>query len=831
MKTSTQIKVIAIIVGILLLFTGRAQCPNNNTQYGSINNLSPGQTATVYCMYGGEYATVQVQNGSTYTFSTCGGSWDSQLSLYTNNGAYLAYNDDYCGLQSQITWTANFSGIVRVVLDRYYCTSYSSCMNLNVTRSSSTPSNPCDNKIVADCGNTYNYNLGAGSGSWNPTTGPWGTPGNEQVYEFTAVNTGLHTITMNNSNSGWVDLFIQANNCGANGWTYVDDIYTSGTNYITLNAGTTYYLLVDDENTSASSGTIQIDCPSPAANPCNNITDLSCGVTEYFNLNGSGAWNPPGPWGTPGEESVYSFTPAVSGNYDVNVTNSGYYVDLFYKSSACGPNGWTYVDDIYSSSTNSIYLSAGTTYYFLIDDENISSSSGSISIDCPCIGNLIDNSISLNANQTIYGNTIGACDDCGLRSSEDITYEVVIPCAGTYTFETCNLASWDTYLYLSTSPCSGVLASNDDNCGLRSSITYTFGSSGTYYVTIEGFSLSSAGAYGLAISRTCELAATLSSPDKGCGYNLSCSNSNDGEVFVNLSGSCGTVNYTWSNGSTGASISGLSAGIYALTVEDQWGCIASDDISLTAPPAITVSAGSDQTVYYGYTPLSCADLNGSASGGCGSLSYEWTESGTVFDNNSSTNVCPSSATTYQLTATDANGCQNTDDVHVCVVDVVCYAGNSNVQKVEICHTPPGNSGNAHTICVSENAVQDHLDHGCQLGACGEAYQSCNVSSTNSISSGVSNGSSNILSGSVEMVAYPNPFNQQFTFDLDSDEAGFYQINLIDITGKSVMEIYEGYNEGLSQSFKINSKELSPGIYLIKVNVNNMFIGQERIIKQ
>lgn len=45
-------------------------------------------------------------------------------------------------------------------------------------------------------------------------------------------------------------------------------------------------------------------------------------------------------------------------------------------------------------------------------------------------------------------------------------------------------------------------------------------------------------------------------------------------------------------------------------------------------------------------------------------------------------------------------------------------GNDN-DKVTICHIPPGNPDNAHTIRVSENAVDAHLDHGDTLGKCKE----------------------------------------------------------------------------------------------------------------
>ena len=57
-----------------------------------------------------------------------------------------------------------------------------------------------------------------------------------------------------------------------------DDIFTSGSISVSMTAGTTYYLLVDDENTSASSGTITVTCPSPAVDPCDDITDMTCGV-------------------------------------------------------------------------------------------------------------------------------------------------------------------------------------------------------------------------------------------------------------------------------------------------------------------------------------------------------------------------------------------------------------------------------------------------------------------------------------------------------------------------------------------------------------------------
>jgi len=38
-------------------------------------------------------------------------------------------------------------------------------------------------------------------------------------------------------------------------------------------------------------------------------------------------------------------------------------------------------------------------------------------------------------------------------------------------------------------------------------------------------------------------------------------------------------------------------------------------------------------------------------------------------------------------------------------------------KVVVCHIPPGNPDNKHTITIGSPAVRGHLDHGDTLGPC------------------------------------------------------------------------------------------------------------------
>ena len=115
----------------------------------------------------------------------------------------------------------------------------------------------------------------------------------------------------------YVDLFYQAASCEAEGWAYVDDILSTATNSVDLTGGVTYYFLLDDENTSASSGSIEIICPTVATDPCDDIVDMTCDLTyNWVTGAGAGSYNPPsGPWGTPGQEVAFSYTPEVDGSY------------------------------------------------------------------------------------------------------------------------------------------------------------------------------------------------------------------------------------------------------------------------------------------------------------------------------------------------------------------------------------------------------------------------------------------------------------------------------------------------------------------------------------
>jgi hypothetical protein len=139
------------------------QCPFNNVFFTTLTPACP-STVTASCVWGGEYVTVNVQAGNIYTFSTCGSTaFDSEITLYNAIGTVvLGYNDDACGLQSTLNWTATYTGQVQVLVDRFGCLSQQSCMNLNVTCTAAPPvgcqnDNAVIDYVVPFCPGEINY--------------------------------------------------------------------------------------------------------------------------------------------------------------------------------------------------------------------------------------------------------------------------------------------------------------------------------------------------------------------------------------------------------------------------------------------------------------------------------------------------------------------------------------------------------------------------------------------------------------------------------------------------------------------------------------------------
>ncbi len=217
-----------------------------------------------------------------------------------------------------------------------------------------------------------------------------------------------------------------------------------------------------------------------------------------------------------------------------------------------------------------------------------------------------------------------------------------------------------------TAVVAGTTSATPATCGANNgSVSVTTASGGTPNYTYlwstgtSGLSVSNLGAATYTVTvedaNACSVTvmATVTNPGGGptvstSETNLKCHADNSGTATVTATGA-GTITYTWSSGgATGPTETGLAAGTYTVTVDDNSGCAVTNLITLTQPAALVPGTATT-------TPAVCGNLNGSATvtaatGGTPNLAYNWSNGVSGLTNS---NI---GAGTYTVTVVDANSC-------------------------------------------------------------------------------------------------------------------------------------------------------------------------------
>jgi large repetitive protein len=131
--------------------------------------------------------------------------------------------------------------------------------------------------------------------------------------------------------------------------------------------------------------------------------------------------------------------------------------------------------------------------------------------------------------------------------------------------------------------------------------------------------------------------------------NVSCFGGNNGTATITANGGVTPYSFSWPNGQTTATGTGLAAGTYTATVTDANGCSNTVSMQITEPALLTV-------VNIASTEVSCrGGNNGTASafiqGGSSPYSFTWSNGG------AGQSISNLTAGTYFLTVTDGNGCR------------------------------------------------------------------------------------------------------------------------------------------------------------------------------
>ncbi len=300
---------------------------------------------------------------------------------------------------------------------------------------------------------------------------------------------------------------------------------------------------------------------------------------------------------------------------------------------------------------------------------------------------------------------------------------------------------------------------------------------------------------------------TISEPDiltaSATGTNNICFGNTNGTATVTPGGGTAPYTYNWSNSTTTQSISGLSAGIYNLTVTDAKGCTASSSYEVTQPNRLTANAmGANVSCFSGTNGTATV----SVSGGTTSYSYLWSNGATT------QSISGLSAGIYNVTVTDANGCTANSSYEVTQpnmltanatgTSVSCFSGTNGTASV----TASGGTTD-YSYLWSNGATSQFLSNlgagiylvtvtdanGCTANSSYEVTQplllTAAANGTNVSCFGGSNGSATVIPyGGTSRYAY-SWSNGETTPNISNLVAGNYTVSATDAKGCTTQASY------------------------------------------
>ncbi len=372
---------------------GTANCGVNQTVTlsGSGGNWSPGSCG--FSTPGAEqvYSFTAPVTG-IYTLNVSGGTggfvdWFFKLQSGGCGPTGWTCIDDISGSGS-VTFNLT-AGTYFILADGEGTASRTQTWNIDCTQ----PADPCNSILATACGQSQSTTL-TGGGTWNAAFCGFSTPGNEQVYTFTAPTTGTYSLNVTSTTGGFIDygFKLQSAGCGPNGYTCIDDVASTGTVNFTLAAGT-YYIVLDAETSTGGSQTWNISCPQPApANDnCSGAFAITCGQTVTGNTTFATADAAPSCNGfAVGTGGGVWYTFVGTGSFvTLSMCNAGTTYDSklhVYEGSCTSPLCVTADDDNCDNpglaSTVTFCSTLGTTYYVLVNGFGTASGAFALTMDC-----------------------------------------------------------------------------------------------------------------------------------------------------------------------------------------------------------------------------------------------------------------------------------------------------------------------------------------------------------------------------------------------------------------------------------------------------------------
>ncbi|HRO75269.1 MAG TPA: GEVED domain-containing protein [Crocinitomicaceae bacterium] len=266
--------------------------------------------------------------------------------------------------------------------------------------------------------------------------------------------------------------------------------------------------------------------------------------------------------------------------------------------------------------------------------------------------------------------------------------------------------------------------------------------------------------------------------------------------------------FTWSDNSSAQTLAVTATGEYSVIVENANGCIGKDTIVVTINALPIVNLGLDTAICAGATLTLDAQNTGST--------FTWS------DNSTAQTLAVTTAGTYSVTVTNANGCIAKDTV-VVTTNPLPTAGSLSATN-DVCAFDFGVTGVAGATSYEWNfgdnntattttafTSHEYENEGTYTvtvkvkNACGEVEKQVEVTCNEVSVKDVANAN--------RIAMYPNPTSSVVTLDASVEMT---EITVVDNLGKVVYRVSPNH----TMSYQMNVSELSNGFYTVIITTNS-----------
>ncbi|MBL4592311.1 MAG: T9SS type A sorting domain-containing protein, partial [Flavobacteriales bacterium] len=817
------------------IYTGTASCPPGPNNPSSLNNI-PAVTyiVTVIDVNGCSIAdTINVVNNVTFSTSgivsdeNCGLS-DGAIDLTTTGGTTPftfswsngPTTEDIAGIGvgTYIVTSTDASGCA--VIDTFNVNNI-----IAFTTSTVTNNDTC--------------NLGNGAidltlvGGVAPITYVWSTGASTE--DVSGLMSGTYTVTSTDANGCAVSDTITVNNINTftTSGTIIDDNCSTGIGSIDLtliggnapftfnwdngatteditglNAGT-YIVTSTDASGCAVTDTFIVTNTTTFSYTATTSPD-SCNLTNGaidLTLTGGTA---PITYAWSNGATTEDISGLSAGSYTVTITDGSGCIDIAVfavNSSSSITSSGIVTNDSCGLGIGAIDLTVGggipCCSYTLDMQDSFGDGWDGASIDITINGSLYLNTTVLAGNS--FSEVIPVCDGDLL----ELVYNI-----GAFENEhsyTLIDANGTTVLTETAPPTPGLSYSNTVSCPAGSPIvTYNWSNgattedlaslnAGTYTVTITDTATGCSLIDTFTVTNTSTYTAAGVTTDDNCNTGI-------GAIDLSVAGGTAPFTFAWSNGANTEDLSGLTGGIYTVTITDASGCI--EKLSFTVNNTATFNYTSVVTNDSCSVGMGAIDIT--VTGGTAPFTFAWSNGANTED------IAGLSSGMYTVTITDGSGCAIVDSFAI-----------SNT----VSFTASGIVTDASCLACTDGSID--------LTATGDApftFTWSNGANTEDINNLLTGGYSVIITGASGcqdslyfyvnypvgidptdinwfVNLYPNPANDEFTLDYNfrtNDEVRFTVFNII---GELV------HDEKITKAqgkITVDAQRMDPGIYFIQL---------------